>query len=198
MNKNKIHSRNIKLLTFDLDTNELKKYYPTNNWHNAYEDIKKYMQKNGFEWIQGSGYMSKTPISTIRVYKIIGNFINNNPWINLCMRDCRVANIDSYSNLNILFNKSLNVPIRNTKQVVSNDAQKKHIQELKKNGFQPSKDILKKMEQLDTLSGKYVGLKEIRDIFKNKNPDVSPECKKFANEIGQTLKSQELTYVSYK
>ena len=51
MNKNKIHSRNIKLLTFDLDTNELKKYYPTNNWHNAYEDIKKYMQKYAYIFI---------------------------------------------------------------------------------------------------------------------------------------------------
>ena len=51
MNKNKIHSRNIKLLTFDLDTNELKKYYPTNNWHNAYEDIRKHIQfATPFSW----------------------------------------------------------------------------------------------------------------------------------------------------
>ena len=44
MNINKIHDKNIKLLTFDLDTNELKKYYPTNNWQNTYEDIRKHIQ----------------------------------------------------------------------------------------------------------------------------------------------------------
>lgn len=32
-------------VSFDLDTNELKKYYPTDNWRNAYEGVKKNMQK---------------------------------------------------------------------------------------------------------------------------------------------------------
>ena len=185
-------------ISFDLDTNELKKYYPTDNWRNAYEDIKKYMLANGFDWLQGSGYISTKMMPAAKAHNIVNIFIQNNLWINKCMRDCRVFDVGKTNDLNVLFNKSLNVPIRSAKQIGNNNYQKQHIQELKKNGFQPSKDILKKMNQLDTLSGKYVGLKEIRDIFKTKNPDVFPECKKLANEIGQTLKSQELERVTYR
>ena len=37
-----------KEITFDLDTNQLQKYYPSKNWRKAYVDIKKHMLKNGF------------------------------------------------------------------------------------------------------------------------------------------------------
>ena len=36
-----------KQIAFDLDTKMLEKYYPTENWRNAYEDIKKHMKANG-------------------------------------------------------------------------------------------------------------------------------------------------------
>ena len=44
ISKEKINTKSKKLLVFDLDTNELKKYYPTNNWQNTYEDIRKHIQ----------------------------------------------------------------------------------------------------------------------------------------------------------
>ena len=37
-----------KEITFDLDTNQLQKYYPSKNWRKAYVDIEKHMLKNGF------------------------------------------------------------------------------------------------------------------------------------------------------
>lgn len=39
-----------KQITFDLDTNALKIYYPSENWNNAYEIIRKHMTSNGFKW----------------------------------------------------------------------------------------------------------------------------------------------------
>lgn len=190
-------SKQKRFLSFDMDTNELKKYYPTDNWRNAYEDVKKHMQKNGFEWLQGSSYISKKAISIVRMHKIINNLTKKYPWINKSMRDCRVANVDKYSNLTLLFDKSTDVPVRAGYQTADRESQKRHIQELKRNGFQPNKEILAKMQQIDKNSGKYMSLKEIRDIYKGVS-NTPPECKQLANEIGQALKSQELVRVSYR
>ncbi len=190
-------SKRKQYLSFDLDTNELKKYYPTENWRKAYEDIKQYMQKNEFEWLQGSGYISQSQMTASQVNKIIQELVHNHPWINKCMRDCRAANVDKYSNLTLLFDKSMDVPVRANYQSEDKENQKRHIQELKRNGFQPSKEILRKMQQIDKAAKRYVDLKEIRDMFKGEK-SVSPECKQLANEIGQTLKNQELVRVSYR
>ena len=35
-----------KQIAFDLDTKMLEKYYPTENWRKAYEDIKSHMKAN--------------------------------------------------------------------------------------------------------------------------------------------------------
>lgn len=83
--------------------------------------------------------------------------------------------------------------VSSDQKVLSDVNQKKHIQELKQNGFQPSKDMISKMQQMDNISGRYVGLKEIRDIFKGEKSDVSAECKKIADDIGKNLRTQELT-----
>lgn len=191
-------SKRKQYLSFDLDTNELKKYYPTDNWRNAYEDVKKHMQKNEFEWLQGSGYISKNQITASEINKIIQDLVQKHPWINKCMRDCRVANIDKYSNLTLLFDKTTDVPVRAGYQPADKENQKRHIQELKRNGFQPSKELLGKMQQMDKTSGKYMNLKEIRDIYKDVLSNAPSECKQLANEIGQALKSQELMRVSYR
>ena len=46
-----------KAINFDLSTNELKKHF--NNTAEAYNKIKEFMLKNGFEHRQYSGYVSK-------------------------------------------------------------------------------------------------------------------------------------------
>lgn len=184
-------------ISFDLDTKELKKYYPGENWHNAYEDIKKHMQANGFAWLQGSGYISTQVMSAAKAHNIVNNFIKNNLWINKCMHDCRVFNVEKTNDLNVLFDKSIDIPVHSRYQNENKNYKNQHLLELKKNGFQPSKDIVKKMQQLDTFSGKYVGLKEIRDIFKGEKSDISSECKKLAEDIGKNLREQETIHISY-
>lgn len=34
-----------KMIVYDLDTDALQKYYPNNNWRNAYNIIRKHMDK---------------------------------------------------------------------------------------------------------------------------------------------------------
>ena len=99
-----------KQVTFDLDTKEQEKYYPSKSWHNAYEVIKKHMIKNGFEWLQESVYITKKPVSQTRVSIVLKDLVKKNPWLNLCMRDCRETNIGREHSKNHLFDKNADVP----------------------------------------------------------------------------------------
>jgi len=101
-----------KQVAFDLDTNALKDYYPSENSNNAYEAIKRHMLKNGFLWQQGSVYVSQKPMTSTEVEIIVESFVEKNPWINVCMRDCRQSNIGREHNLNHLFVKDACIPKR--------------------------------------------------------------------------------------
>jgi virulence-associated protein VapD len=101
-----------KQITFDLDTKALEKYYPSDSWRNAYEVIRNHMEKNDFGWIQGSAYVSNNPMSSRRVTNILRVLVQNNPWLNKCMRDCKETNIGKEFDKNVLFDKSANVPTR--------------------------------------------------------------------------------------
>lgn len=105
-----------KQIAFDLDTNALKLYYPTESWHGAYEVIKRHMTANGFLWQQGSVYVSEKSMSSINATKIIVALVKKNPWLNVCMRDCLVANIGAEHSQNYLFNKNARIPMRLVKR----------------------------------------------------------------------------------
>ncbi len=101
-----------KQIAFDLDTKALENYYPNEHWRGGYEVIKKHMLRNGFEWLQGSVYVSTKPMSSAETTRILGNLVKKNPWLNLCMRDCREANIGKEHSKNYIFDKNANIPAR--------------------------------------------------------------------------------------
>ena len=103
MKKKKNHTR--KQIAFDLDTKALEKYYPSQNWRKAYEDIKKEMLKYNFEWKQGSVYNSIDGKSSVAVLRIIRSIVKTLSWLNACMRDCVITTIRREHSLNHLFNK---------------------------------------------------------------------------------------------
>jgi len=96
-----------KQVAFDLDTSSLEDYYPSESWNNAYDVIKRHMIKNGFSWQQGSVYVSDNPMLGRDVTIVIENLIEKNPWLNVCMRDCRQTNIGREHSQNHLFDKWL-------------------------------------------------------------------------------------------
>lgn len=59
-----------KQISFDLDTKALKTYYPSGSWKNAYEVIRHHMVNSGFNWLQGSVYVSQKPITSAEVINI--------------------------------------------------------------------------------------------------------------------------------
>jgi virulence-associated protein VapD len=101
-----------KQITFDLDTNALKIYYPTESWNNAYDVVRRHMEKNGFHWIQGSVYVSDKEMSSYRVTKVLSELIAKHSWLNPCMRDCRETNIGKEHSKNHIFDKTAKVPTR--------------------------------------------------------------------------------------
>ena len=101
-----------KPIAFDLDTKALERYYPGESWNNAYEMIKRHMLKNDFSWLQGSVYVSTRSMTSTEVTNILDGLVVKYPWLNLCMRDCREANIGKEHSKNYIFDKSSNVPIR--------------------------------------------------------------------------------------
>lgn len=66
------------------------------------------MIKSGFIWLQGSLYISKKPITSTEVTDILDDLVVSNPWLNLCMRDCREANIGREHSKNHIFDKFFN------------------------------------------------------------------------------------------
>ncbi len=101
-----------KQITFDLDTKALQKYYPGESWNNAYEVIKKHMLKNGFRWLQGSVYVSENLMETAAVTLVLTLLVKKNPWLNLCMRDCRETNIGKEHSKNHVFDKTFEIEPR--------------------------------------------------------------------------------------
>lgn len=186
----------IKQIAFDLDTAELKKYYPKENWNYAYEDIKKFMKQNDFNWQQGSVYVSKSAMSDLNVIKITNELCNKYPWLNKCMRDCRMTDVGRINDLSVCFDKEADIPVR--KEYKDKTDEKRHIKELKQNGFQPNRKIINAMERIDKVHGEYTDLQTISDIYKGKENALTPEIKSCAKEIGDSLKAQELSRISYR
>ena len=101
-----------KQIAFDLDTSLLREYYPTESWNKAYDIIRNHMLKNDFTWQQGSVYVSNKGIPSYEITKILEKLIQENPWLNVCMRDCREADIGKEHSKNHLFDKSISIPTR--------------------------------------------------------------------------------------
>lgn len=115
-----------KQIAFDLLTESLKAYYPRLHWESAYDDIRKHMEVNGFIWQQGSVYVSEKPMSAAQVIKIIEALIEKCPWINYCMRDCRMTNIGKEHSLNKFFESASVIPVIKRMSREKCNPEKKH------------------------------------------------------------------------
>ena len=59
-----------------------------------YDIIENYLVKNGFEWVQGSGYITKEPISSYKLTSVVKNLYNNNIWLGHFTRDIKRTIVD--------------------------------------------------------------------------------------------------------
>jgi virulence-associated protein VapD len=88
-----------KCIMFDLSVNAIKlaiingeakfKRYTT-----AYDKMRRYLEKGGFEHEQGSGYTSKNPMSIEDVQNVFFTLGEKNPWLASCMTRCRLSSFE--------------------------------------------------------------------------------------------------------
>ena len=93
--------KNTIFINFDLKVDCLKSYYCDNFgkfYNDAYYDIRKFLCQNGFNHIQGSGYISKQKIREEFLDDMLDCMLEDFKWLPFCTRDIKTSKIYSMSN----------------------------------------------------------------------------------------------------
>lgn len=92
-----------KSLNFDLDTKKLKELYPNKSYTQAYNDIKRFLTKNGFEHRQGSGYISKDDMSILKITRVLKTLNKKHSWLKECSKTLDYYDVgETFNALDIL------------------------------------------------------------------------------------------------
>ena len=115
-------------INFDLDTAKLKKYYPSSfplGYRKAYTDIKNFLESNGFEHRQYSGYVSKEEMKDFETTAVICKLSVTFPWLRKCINKIDVTVIsDEYDLINAVLDPT--VTIHELKKINDSDPKKGH------------------------------------------------------------------------
>lgn len=83
-------------LEFDLKIDDLKREYG-DPYNRAYDEIRRELEQLGFEWTQGSVYISTSEKDTLtNVYKAI-NKLSKIDWFKKSVRDIRAFKVEDWS-----------------------------------------------------------------------------------------------------
>lgn len=87
-------------VTLDIDTNCLNEQYHTNSSNNAYGDIRKFMETNGFIWQQGSVYFGdESKINAVTCVTTVQRLAKQFSWFSTCVKDVRMLKIEENNDL---------------------------------------------------------------------------------------------------
>lgn len=96
-----------KAINFDLDTKALKEFYPGKDYRAAYGEIKNFMENNGFEHRQWSGYVSVKALDQKEIVSSIKKIAKKFPWLSQCVNRFDVTNISkTYDMVDMIKNTS--------------------------------------------------------------------------------------------
>lgn len=88
-----------KQLTFDIDTNVAKEILGEQKYRIIYINIRKFMEKEGWQHIEGSVYMSRAPLSTTKVAWLVDALKEKYPYLTKCIRDMHQSDISNVHGL---------------------------------------------------------------------------------------------------
>ena len=86
--------------------NSLKKEFGPIRYALAYSDLREALENRGFEHRQGSGYLSKAPISKNKLIVLYDSLVEELPWLNTCSTAMHFADIGKTFNLKTLARNS--------------------------------------------------------------------------------------------
>lgn len=86
-------------IVFDFDTTTLEATYGNTSWRNAYQDVRKVLEKYGFEWQQGSTYFGKPEVSPVTCVLAVQDIAKSFGWFGASLRDIRMLRIEENNDL---------------------------------------------------------------------------------------------------
>lgn len=103
-----------KAINFDLDTHQLKEYYPGANYRQAYDDLRKFFERHNFSHRQGSGYISEEKLGTADIFDLMDELSHLFSWIGNCIKKIDVTNIGQQHDLTELLRPMEDIEIDNS------------------------------------------------------------------------------------
>jgi virulence-associated protein VapD len=85
-------------IAFDMDIESLRHNYG-DPYNNAYVDIRKVLQKHGFNWQQGSVYFGGENINAVTCVLAAIDVAKQLPWFSASVRDIRMLRIEELNDL---------------------------------------------------------------------------------------------------
>lgn len=101
-------------IAFDLDTSMLEELYPGDSWNNAYADIRRFLEANGFEHKQGSVYFGTDVIDAVSCVVVAQQLADAFDWFQPSVRDIRMLRIDDNNDLKPAIDQRLSGSRRRT------------------------------------------------------------------------------------
>lgn len=86
-------------MCFDLVVSDIKQYYGE-PYNKAYYEIKNLLKSNGFEWVQGSTYLTTSDDLTALVKTVMD--LSKIEWFKKSVRDIRGFKVESWSDFTAL------------------------------------------------------------------------------------------------
>lgn len=139
-------------INFDLDTKKLKDIYVSSTgkkYNRAYYDIKAFMKKNGFSHRQGSGYISKEPMTEMAATLIMKKMGNLMPWLKDCTKKIDLTIVGNQFDLTDILNTKSNSAPKQNKNVIDKSVTSD------KNNTSNEKSNANFKEKYDALNKKY-------------------------------------------
>ncbi len=86
-------------IVFDLDTNMLQDTCPDASWNNAYSDVRRILERRGFDWQQGSTCFGNEQVTAVDCVLAVQELSRTYSWFQPSVRDIRMLRIEENNDL---------------------------------------------------------------------------------------------------
>jgi CRISPR-associated endonuclease Cas2 len=86
-------------ICFDLDTEVLKQRYHNDSWQNAYTEVRKVLERHGFDRVQGSVYFGDEHVDPVRCVLAVQDLAKEFQWFRPAVHDIRMLRIEENNDL---------------------------------------------------------------------------------------------------
>jgi virulence-associated protein VapD len=85
-------------IAFDMDVEQLRMHYG-DPYNNAYLEIRRVLERHGFQWQQGSVYFGGAAVTAATVMVAVIDLTTTLPWFASAVRDIRMLRIEELNDL---------------------------------------------------------------------------------------------------